>query len=159
MFTFFGPGGTSFFPRFPPAPSPPRGVKGSLNTQFGFFGLDRGVGAGRYGAGLFAQIGKRCGRSQWMGAWRGCESGTARASASESGCARSAPTSVCNVSAANEHTRTPQAIGRAEQHSGDRIRAGACLSEASLRTTPGDASSARNPAGARPLARLSFAYF
>ena len=161
MFTFFGPGGTSFFPRFPPAPSPPRGVKGSLNSQFGFFGLDRGVGAGGYGASLFARMGKRCGRSQWMGAWRGCESGTARASASGRGCARarSAPTSVCKVSAANEHTRTPQAIGRAEQRSGGRIRAGACLSVASLRPTPGGASSARHPAGARPLARLSFAYF
>ena len=149
-------------PRFPPAPSTPRGVKGSLNTQFGFFGLDRGVGAGGYGASLFARMGKRCGRSQWMGAWRGCESGTARASASERGCARtarSAPTSVCNVSAANEHTRASWAIGRAEQRSGDRIRAGACLSVASLRPTPGGASSARHPAGARPLARLSFAYF
>ena len=53
---------------------------------------------------------------------------------------------------------SPAAIGRAEQRSGDRIRAGACLSVASLRPTPGGASSARHPAGARPLARLSFAY-
>ncbi len=66
---------------------------------------------------------------------------------------------VCMVSAANEHTWAPSAIGRAEQRSGDRIRAGACLSVASLRPTPGGASSARYPAGARPLARLSFAYF
>jgi hypothetical protein len=148
-------------PRFPPAPSPPRGVKGSLNSQFGFFGPDAGIGAGRCGAGLFAQIGELRSRSQWMGAWRGCESGTARASASGRGCARarSALTSVCKVSAANEHTRTPQAIGRAEQRSGDRIRAGACLSVASLRTTPGGASSARHPEGARPLARLFFGYF
>ncbi len=131
-------------PRFPPAPSPPRGVKGSLNTQFGFFGLDRGVDSGRYGAGLFAQIGERRSRSQGLNAWRGC-----------GGCA---PTSVCKVSVANEHTRTPQAIGRAEQRSGDRIRAGACLSVASLRPTPGGASSARHPEGARPLARLSFAH-
>ncbi len=138
------PCGTSLFPRFPPAPSPPRGVKGSLNSQFGFFGPDRGFGSGRYGAGLFAQIGKRRSRSQGLNAWRGC--------------ARSAPTSVCKVSKANEHTRASKAIGRAEQRSGDRIRAGACLSVASLRTTPGDASSARHPAGARPLARLSFAY-
>ena len=49
--------------------------------------------------------------------------------------------------------------GRAEQRSGGRIRAGACLSVASLRTTPPHASSARDPAGARSLARLSFAYF
>ena len=135
-------------PRFPPAPSPPRGVKGSLNTQFGFFGPDRGFDSGRCGAGLFARMGKRYGRSQWMGAWRGCESGAA-----------SAPKSVCEVIAANEHTRTPHAIGRAEQRSGGRIRAGACLSVASLRPTPGDASSARHPEGARPLARLFFAYF
>ena len=159
MLSFFDPGGTTFFPRFPPAPSPPRGVKGSWKTQFGFFGLDRGVGAGHYGAGLFALIGECRSRSQGLNAWRGCENGTARASASERGCARSAPTSVCKVSAANEHTRTPQAIGRAEQRSGGRIRVGACLSVASLRTTPGDVSSARHPAGARPLARLSFAYF
>jgi hypothetical protein len=37
--------------------------------------------------------------------------------------------------------------GRAEQHSSGRIRAGACLSEASLHPTPPDASSARNPKG------------
>ena len=67
--------------------------------------------------------------------------------------------SVCKVSAANEHTLPPAAIGRAEQRSGGRIRAGACLSAASLRPTPGGASSARHPAGARPLARLFFAYF
>ncbi len=155
------PCGTSLFPRFPPAPSPPRGVKGSLNTQFGFFGPDRGFDSGRYGAGLFAQIGERRSRSQWMGAWRGCESGAT--STSGRGCggarARSALTSVCEVSAANEHTRAPQAIGRAEQRSGGRIRAGACLSVASLRPTPGDASSARNPEGARPLVRLFFGYF
>ena len=132
-----------FVPRFPPAPSPPRGVKGSWNTQFGFFGPDTGIGAGRCGAGLFAQIGERRSRSQGLNAWRGCESGIARASASERGCARSAPTSVCKVSEANEHTRSPAAIGRAEQRSGGRIRAGACLSVASLRPTPGGASSAR----------------
>jgi hypothetical protein len=33
------------------------------------------------------------------------------------------------------------------------------LSEASLRPTPRGASSAGHPEGARPLARLSFAYF
>ena len=49
--------------------------------------------------------------------------------------------------------------GRAEQRSGGRIRAGARLSVASLRTTPPPASSARKPAGPRSLARLSFAYF
>lgn len=54
---------------------------------------------------------------------------------------------------------SPRHSGRAEQRSGGRIRAGACLSVASLRTTPPVASSARDPAGARPVARLSFAYF
>ncbi len=49
--------------------------------------------------------------------------------------------------------------GRAEQRSGGRVRAGACLSVASLRQTPPPASSARKPAGPRPLARLSFADF
>ena len=144
MQSFMSPGGTSFFPRFPPAPSPPRAVKGGLNTQFGFFGLDRGVGARGCGVGLLAHIGERRSHSQGLNAWRGCES---------------APTSVCKVSEANEHTRAPQAVGRAEQRSGGRIRAGACLSVASLRPTPGDASSARYPVGARPLARLFFAYF
>ena len=150
MFTFFGPSGTSFFPRFPPAPSPPRGVKGRLNSQFGFFASDRDVGAIACDAGLGATSGERICRSQRILCWRGCGS-SARV-------ARCVTASVCNVSAANEHTRAPAAIGRAEQRSGDRIRAGACLSEASLRTTPGDASSARYPKGARPLARLSFAH-
>ena len=122
-----------------------------MNSQFGCFGPERGVGAGGCLASLLATVGKRCGRSKWIGAWRGCGDYYRDG-------ARSAPTSVCKVSAANEHTRTPQAIGRAEQRSGDRIRAGACLSVASLRPTPGGASSARHPAGARPLARLSFAY-
>lgn len=39
------------------------------------------------------------------------------------------------------------------------FRAGACLSEASLRQTPPDASSARNRAAARASARFLFAYF
>jgi len=155
----FAPAGVKksfyFFPRFPPAPSPPRGVKGSWNTQFGCFGPDTGIGGGRCGAGLFAQIGERRSRSQGLNAWRGCESGLARASAS----GRSVTASVCKVSAANEHTLAPAAIGRAEQRSDGRIRAGACLSVASLRPTPDGASSARNPAGARPLARLFFGYF
>ncbi len=146
-------------PRFPPAPSPPRGVKGSLKTQFGFFETDRGVDSGRCDAGLLASNGERGSRSQRVGTWRGCESGIARASASGRVCARSAPKSVCKVSAANEHTLAPAAIGRAEQRSGGRIRAGACLSAASLRPTPDGASSARQPAGARPLARLFFGYF
>ncbi len=142
-----------FVPRFPPAPSPPRGVKGSLNNQLGFFGPDGGVGAGGCGVGLLAQMGKPGSRSQWIGTWFGCGCGSsARATGSVTA-------SVCKVSAANEHTQASWAIGRAEQRSGARKRAGACLSVASLRPTPGGASSARYPAGARPWARLFFGYF
>ena len=100
-----------FCPPLPPRPFTPAGVKGSLNSQFGFFGPDRGVGAGGCGAGLFIPIGERRSRSQGLNAWRGCESGIARASASERGCARSAPTSVCKVSEANEHTRYSGFLG------------------------------------------------
>jgi hypothetical protein len=53
----------------------------------------------------------------------------------------------------------PAPLGRAEQRSVGRIRAGACLSAASLRQTPPNVSSAGNPAGARSTARLLFAYF
>ena len=132
-------------PPLPPRPFTPAGVKGSWNSQFGFFGPDKDFGASACDTVLRAEMGGRGSRSQWLGAWRGCVS--------------SAPSSVCKVSAANEYTRASWAIGRAEQRSGARIRLGACLSEASLRPAPGGASSARNPAGARPLARLSFAYF
>jgi hypothetical protein len=141
-----------FVPRFPPAPSPPRGVKGSLNSQFGFFGPDGGVRAGGCGVGLLAQMGKPGGRSQWIGTWFGCTSERVCASA------RCAQMRVQGERSERAHA-APLAIGRAEQRSGARIRLGACLSEASLRPAPGGASSARNPAGARPLARLSFAYF
>ena len=154
------PCGTSLFPRFPPAPSPPRGVKGSLNTQFGFVSPDRDVDATACDAGLLASNGERGSRSQTVGAWRGCESGTARASANGRGCDRalSAQRRVQGERSERAHA-APLAIGRAEQRSGGRIRAGACLSVASLRPTPGGASSARYPAGARPLARLFFGYF
>ncbi len=132
-------------PPLPPRPFTPAGVKGSWNSHFGLFGPNRGVGASACDASWFAHTGERGGRSEWMKAWRGCAS--------------SARSGVCKVSEANEHTRASRAIGRAEQRSGARIRLGACLSEASLRPAPGGASSARNPAGARPWARLSFAYF
>ena len=144
-------------PPLPPCPFTPTGVKGSWNTQFGFFRPDASVGAGGCGAGLLAQIGERGSRSQSMGARCGNGDGCEQKQEQKQG-REGAPTSVCKVSAANEHSRSPAAIGRAEQRSGGRIRAGACLSEASLRTTPDDTSSARHPEGARPLARLSFAY-
>ena len=152
--------GTLVYPPLPPRPFTPVGVKGSLKTQFGFFGLDAGVGAGGCGAGLFIPIGERRSRSQRLNAWRGCESGTARASASGRGCgcARSALRRVQGERSERAHA-APLAIGRAEQRSGARIRVGACLSVASLRPTPRGASSARHPEGARPLARLFFGYF
>jgi len=140
-----------FVPRFPPAPSPPRGATGGLNRQFGCFGPDRDLGADGYGTGLGAAIGKRSCRSEWIGAWRVHSSGTVCAAARYSGRVQGER---------SERAHAPHwPLGRAEQRSGARIRAGACLSVASLRSTPGGASSARYPAGARPLARLSFAYF
>ena len=132
-------------PPLPPRPFTPAGVKGSWNSQFGFFEPDRDFGASACDAVLRAERDVRGSRSPWLGAWRGCVS--------------SAPSSVCKVSAANEHTRASWAIGRAEQRSAARIRLGACLSEASLRPIPGGASSAGHPAGARPWARLFFGYF
>jgi hypothetical protein len=71
---------------------------------------------------------------------------------------------LCKVSAANEHAvsglLTPPPLERAEQRRGARIRAGACLRrKPSLRLTPSDPSSARQPAGPRSTARLSFAHF
>ena len=149
-----------FYPRFPPAPSPPRGVKGGLNNQFGCFGPDRDLGAAGCGTGLGTTVGKRICRSQWVGAWWGCGDRRMGASGSERDCAgaRGAQMRVQGERSERAHA-APLAIGRAEQRSDVRIRAGACLSAASLRPTPGDASSARHPAGARPLARLSFAYF
>ena len=142
-----------FVPRFPPAPSPPRGVKGSLNTQFGFFGPDAGVGAGGCDMGLLACIGECGSRSQRVRAWRRCESGTARA--------RSAQRRVQGERSERVHAvfGLTRPSGRAEQRSSARIKDGRCLSVASLRPTPRSASSARYPEGARPLASLSFAYF
>ena len=133
------------YPPLPPRPFTPAGVKGSLNSRLGCFGPDKGVGASACDTDLRAEIGGRGGRSQSLDAWR-CSG-------------RDAPTRACNVSASERAHAAPSPLGRAEQRSGARIRAGACLSVASLRTTPGGASSARQPAGPRPLARLSFAYF
>jgi len=150
-------------PRFPPAPSPPRGVKGRLNSQFGFFAPNRGVEAASCGAGLVACNEERGCRSQWPGAWYGYGGGIECASASGCNCilAHSEQMRVQGERSEGAHAVSGLAspLGRAEQRSGARIRAGACLSVASLRPTPGGASSARQPLGPRPLARLSFAYF
>ena len=163
------PCGTFVCPPLPPCPFTPAGVKGSWNSQFGFFGPDRGVDARGCGTRLAAGIGERCSRSEWIGAlaWRDSYARFTRCTASTNELAhlpqynRShlTPARMCKVSEANERTRPSKPLGRAEQRSGDRIRAGACLSVASLRTTPGDASSARQPVGPRPLARLFFGYF
>jgi len=104
-------------PHIPPAPSPPAGTKGSLNSPFGFFAPN---------AVLLAL---------------GCDSFAREVRSSERARSLLLP------------------FGRAEQRSGAWIRAGACLSEASLRLTPSAASSARQPEGSRSTARLSFAYF
>jgi len=153
-------------PPLPPRPFTPAGVKGSLNSQFGFLDLDTGFGSGVCDTRLDAYIGKRDSRSEWIANW-GTSSNNLSLGASRTQAvnrfqrkfsARALPR-VCKGSASERAYASPSSLGRAEQRSGDRIRAGACLSVASLRPTPGDASSARYPAGARPLARLFFAYF
>jgi hypothetical protein len=68
-------------PRFPPAPSPPRGVKGSLSTQFAYFYLDTDFGEGGCGASLGTCIGERGSRSQRLDAWCGYGIGMERARA------------------------------------------------------------------------------
>ena len=153
-------------PPLPPRPFTPAGVKGSWNSQFGFFGPDTGVDVKACDMGLRTAIGKRSSRSQRMREWGGSTDTLVLGARLEQVVSplqtKFTPRThagVCKVSEANEHTRASGAIGRAEQRSGARIRAGACLSEASLRLTPGGASSARHPEGARPWARLSFDYF
>ena len=54
-----------------PRPFTPAGVKGSLNSQFGFLDFDTGFGSGLCDTSLGALIGVRGSRSQLMGAWRG----------------------------------------------------------------------------------------
>ena len=164
--------GTLVCPPLPPRPFTPAGVKGSLNSQFGYCFLDTGLGERGRGASLGAPKGERGSSSQWLGAWcrgrlgsKGIGVGPGPgpglglgASASVRAHARSAARCVQGERSERAHA-VPQAIGRAEQRSGARIRAGACLSEASLRPTPRAASSARQPVGPRPLARLFFGYF
>ena len=57
------PVGLFVYPPLSPRPFTPTGVKGSLNSQFDFFVPDRGVAERGGGAGMFAQIGERGGRS------------------------------------------------------------------------------------------------
>ncbi len=144
-------------PHIPPAPSPPAGTKGSLNSQFDFVAPTTVLLSKGCGAGLIAPMGWRGGRSKWLtggSADRRC-AGRGRANRRSAAAAAAA-----HDVRASERARSLQLpFGRAEQRSGARIRAGACLSEASLRLTPSGASSARQPEGPRPAARLSFAYF
>ena len=150
-------------PHFPPTPSPPAGAKGGFNSQFGCVApntvlLGRGCGAFLEacmggGGGRSKRLGGVCADSRCAGGRRAHRrSAAAPVAAAEA----AAPYDV----RASERARgLPLPFGRAEQRSGARIRAGACLSEASLRPPPSGASSARQPAGPRPLARLFFGYF
>jgi hypothetical protein len=56
-------------PPLPPRPFTPAGVKGSLNSQFLFFGPVRDFGARACDTDLRAEMGGRGSRSQWLGAW------------------------------------------------------------------------------------------
>ena len=136
---------TSGFSPHPPRPFTPTGVKGGFNSRFGFVAPATVLPASCRGAGLLAGSGAGGGRSQWL----------------TGGSADRRRVGVCaNDVRASERARSGfSPFGRAEQRSGARIRAGACLSVASLRPTPSGASSARQPAGPRSPARLSFAYF
>ena len=163
MFGLIGPSGAGFCPPLPPRPFTPAGVKGSLNTQFGCFSPDRGVGVGGCDAGLVALIGERGRRSQWFEGWLGY-----RGAASVSGCfcarARSAQRRVQRVQGERSERAhavfgTPGPLAVLSNAAVRGCRAGACLSEASLRLTPHTARSARQPVGPRPLARLFFGYF
>ena len=140
------PCGVAFVcPHIPPAPSPPAGTKGSLNSPFGFVAPDTVLLARGCGALLVACMGGRGGRSKRL---RG--GGADRLEA---------PVAACDVRAGERACGLLLPFGRAEQRSGARIRAGACLSVASLRQTPSGVSSARQPAGPRSSARLFFGYF
>ena len=136
----------------PPIPQPltPGGGKGGLNSQFGGFAS---AGLLRLGAwwGLAQTVSG--GGAHPMRALPGGRAAELGAAFPLVRCLRQ------QASFGGGVVGSPRHSGRAEQRSTRRIRAGACLSAASLRTTPPCASSARNPAGARPVARLSFAYF
>jgi hypothetical protein len=134
---------------FSPIPQPltPSGGKGGFNSRFDFFASATRLRPGAWCG--FAQA-TSCGGAHPMRAL--CDR-RAAAVGLLSWSAR------CLRQQASAGVGIPRHWDRAEQRSGGRIRAGACLSVASLRTTPPHASSARDPAGARSLARLSFAYF
>ena len=144
-------------PHIPPAPSPPAGAKGGLNSQFGCFAPNTVLLGRGCGALLVACMGGRGGRSQWLTGGSADRGFVARRRVRR--CNAAAAAAAHDVRASERARGFPLPFGRAEQRSGARIRAGACLSEASLRLTPSGTSGAWQPAGPRPLARLSFAYF
>ena len=136
---------------FSPIPQPltPTGVRGALNSPFG------GVASAR-----LLRRGAWCGFAQTVsGGGAHPMRALAARSAADFDAAFSRARCLRQQASAERGVGSPRHSGRAEQRSGGRIRAGACLSEASLRPTPPPASSARYPAGARSVARLSFAYF
>ena len=138
-------------PPHPPRPFTPAGAKGGFNSRFCGFAPATGKLQSRCGAPLRSAVGQSGGRSKWPAAARACQPHAAASlTGSEVSASERAPAAIRAL---------PPPLERAEQRRVGRIRAGACLSEASLRTTPHNASSARNPAGARSTARLSFAYF
>ena len=146
-------------PHIPPAPSPPAGTKGGLNSQFDFVApttvlLPRGCGAL-----LVAYMGRRGGRSKWLTGGSADTRRARRCCAGRRSAVAAAAAAAHDVRASERARGLLLPFGRAEQRSGARIRAGACLSEASLRPTPSGASSARQPEGPRSTARLFFGYF
>jgi hypothetical protein len=114
----------------------PAGVRLAFNSPFCFFTSAMGKLQWSCGTQLRSSIGVRNSRSKELHDVRDSER---------------APAITLRV--------LPMPLERAEQRRVGRIRVGAWLSEASLRTTPRSASSARNPTGARSKACLSFAYF
>jgi hypothetical protein len=133
------------FAPHPPRPFAPTGAKGSLNSRFGDGAPNTVLPASGCGAGLRACMGLRGGRSQGLACGRAMHR---------------VPLFAAHDVRASERGRSGfLPFDRAEQRSGARIRAGACLSVASLRQTPSGVSSARQPAGPRSSARLFFGYF
>ena len=146
--------GSVFTSPIPPRPFTPAGVKGSCKSGFG--GCAPNTVLQQFGcdAVLMGGVGARGGRRVGVAL-------TCSITSSASAATRDTRLRACNVRASERARcpRFPTPFGRAEQRSSARIRAGACLSEASLRATPSVASSTGNRAAARPTARLSFAYF
>ena len=145
------------FSPLPPRPFTPGGVKGSFNSRFGGGAPVTVFCAGGCATGLLACVGGRCGRSYGLAY-------VPTKLLMQASAASLSPLPAPDVRP-SERAQTaaplplPTPLERAEQRRIGRIRAGACLSAASLRTTPHKPSSARHPEGARSTARLFFGYF